>query len=244
MPRTPRRATLWRALERPVEAGLRQGRRELNETRRQLGLAPVTRLHGGLSEQLCLVGTFPQLEYPRAWPAGVHVVGPMLWEPPYDDTEPPPGDEPARAGRRLDRPGPRSRAAADRAARPRRSAGARAGGDQPQAVERPVSVPANVKLVDWISYSRTMPRCAAVISHAGHGTVVRALASGAPVLAVPHSGDMGENAARVDWAGVGVQAAMATAGPGHAAALALQRVLDPSLRRAARAGAEGVGRGQ
>ncbi len=33
--RGPRRAgAMWRALERPVQAGLRQGRRELNETRR------------------------------------------------------------------------------------------------------------------------------------------------------------------------------------------------------------------
>jgi UDP:flavonoid glycosyltransferase YjiC (YdhE family) len=50
-----------------------------------------------------------------------------------------------------------------------------------------------------------MPRCALVICHAGHGTMVRALASGTPVLAVPHSGDMAENAARADWAGVGVR---------------------------------------
>ena len=44
----------------------------------------MTRLHGGLSERLCLVGTFPQLEYPRRWPPGVHVVGPLMWEPPFD----------------------------------------------------------------------------------------------------------------------------------------------------------------
>jgi UDP:flavonoid glycosyltransferase YjiC (YdhE family) len=35
--------------------------------------------------------------------------------------------------------------------------------------------------------------------------MARALACGAPVLAVPHSGDMSENAARVDWAGAGVR---------------------------------------
>jgi UDP:flavonoid glycosyltransferase YjiC (YdhE family) len=34
--------------------------------------------------------------------------------------------------------------------------------------------------------------------------VVRALASGTPVVACPHAGDMAENAARVRWAGVGV----------------------------------------
>ena len=32
--------------------------------------------YGGISERLCIVGTFPQLEYPRVWPAGVHVTGP------------------------------------------------------------------------------------------------------------------------------------------------------------------------
>jgi UDP:flavonoid glycosyltransferase YjiC (YdhE family) len=50
-----------------------------------------------------------------------------------------------------------------------------------------------------------MRRCAIVITHAGHGTLARALASGCPVVAVPHAGDMAENAARADWAGVGVR---------------------------------------
>jgi UDP:flavonoid glycosyltransferase YjiC (YdhE family) len=44
-----------------------------------------------------------------------------------------------------------------------------------------------------------------VICHAGHGTIARALERGVPILAVPHSGDMAENAARLDWAGLGVR---------------------------------------
>jgi UDP:flavonoid glycosyltransferase YjiC (YdhE family) len=43
-----------------------------------------------------------------------------------------------------------------------------------------------------------------VITHAGHGTLMRALASGVPVVACPAAGDMNENAARVSWAGAGV----------------------------------------
>jgi UDP:flavonoid glycosyltransferase YjiC (YdhE family) len=66
-------------------------------------------------------------------------------------------------------------------------------------------VAANTRLVEWLSYAQTMPGCALVICHAGHGTMVRALASGCRVLAVPHVGDMAENAARVDWAGAGVR---------------------------------------
>ena len=52
-----------------------------------------------------------------------------------------------------------------------------------------------------------MPRCDLVITHGGHGTLARALASGCPVLVCPAGGDMAENAARVDWAGVGVRLA-------------------------------------
>jgi UDP:flavonoid glycosyltransferase YjiC (YdhE family) len=69
---------------------------------------------------------------------------------------------------------------------------------------RPLPVPPNARLVDWVSYARTMPRCAAVICHAGHGTIARALACGVPVVACPHAGDQAENAARLRWAGLGV----------------------------------------
>jgi MGT family glycosyltransferase len=235
MPRTVAGRTLWRMLERPVEAGLRRGRRELNDTRTALGLPPVTRLHGGLSDRLCLVGTFPQLEYPRDWAPEVHVVGPMLWEPPYEDTAVPAGDEPLVLVAVSTAQDPDHEllqtALVGLAQAPVRVLAA----TNRKPLRHPVAVPANVKLVDWISYSRTMPRCAAVISHAGHGTVVRALASGAPVLAVPHSGDMGENAARVDWAGVGARLPWRLLGP-TALRYALQRVVDdPALAERARA---------
>jgi UDP:flavonoid glycosyltransferase YjiC (YdhE family) len=49
-----------------------------------------------------------------------------------------------------------------------------------------------------------MPKCAAVVCHAGHGTVARALACGVPVVGCPAAGDMAENATRVAWAGCGV----------------------------------------
>jgi UDP:flavonoid glycosyltransferase YjiC (YdhE family) len=65
-------------------------------------------------------------------------------------------------------------------------------------------VPPNARLVDWLSYSRTMPLCDAVVCHAGHGTVARALSCGVPLVACPAAGDMAENTARVAWAGVGV----------------------------------------
>ena len=68
----------------------------------------------------------------------------------------------------------------------------------------PIPVPPNAKLVDWVSYAKAMPGCAAVICHAGHGTLARSLACGVPVIACPVAGDMNENAARIRWAGAGV----------------------------------------
>ena len=205
LPRTELGRRLWRAFDRPVELGLRRGRTELNDARAKLGLAPVTRMHGGLSQELCLVGTFPHLEYPREWPSYVHVVGPLMWEPPFEDIDPPPGSAPLVLVAPSTAQDPEQRllraALAGLANEPVRVLAT----SNRKAVPVPVPVAANSRLVEWVSYARTMPRCALVICHAGHGTLVRALASGAPVLAVPHAGDMAENAARADWAGVGVR---------------------------------------
>src|SRR5205823_6700598 len=68
----------------------------------------------------------------------------------------------------------------------------------------PLPVPANARVVEWVSYAKTMPLCDVVVCHAGHGTLVRSLASGVPVVACPAAGDMAENASRIAWAGVGV----------------------------------------
>ena len=232
LPRTAAGRALWRRFDKPVEKGLRQGRSELNDARGRLGLDPVTRFHGGLSPQLCLVGTFAELEYPRQWPDHVHVVGPLIWEPPYEPVEPPPGDDP------LVLVAPST--AQDPDHRLLRAALAGLGKDPIRVLATwnrrplpgPAAVPANTRLVEWISYAQTMPGCALVICHAGHGTLVRALASGAMVLAVPHAGDMAENAARADWAGVGMRLPWPLLGP-RTLRLAVRRALESPERAAA-----------
>jgi UDP:flavonoid glycosyltransferase YjiC (YdhE family) len=231
-PRTAAGRALWRALERPVELGVRRGQADLNDTRAKLGLQPLDRLHGGISERLCIVGTFPQLEYPRRWPPHVHVVGPLLWEPSFGDVEPPPGDEPLVlvAPSTAQDPEHRLLRAAVRGLARERVRVIATWNRRP--LREPLAVPANTRLVEWLSYSRTMPRCVLVICHAGHGTLARALASGAPVVAVPHSGDMAENAARADWAGVGVRVPWRLLSP-PTLRLAVSRALGDPRRRAA-----------
>jgi UDP:flavonoid glycosyltransferase YjiC (YdhE family) len=222
--RTAAGRAMWRAFDRPVQIGLRRGRDELNHARRQLGLGPVTRFHGGLSEQLCLVGTLPQLEYPRHWPEHVHVVGPLMWEPPFEPVQPPPGTAPLVLVAPSTAQDPEHRllraALAGLAKEPVRVLATW----NRRRLTEPVAVPANARLVEWVSYASTMPGCALVICHAGHGTMVRALASSCRVLAVPHVGDMAENAARVDWAGAGVRLPWPLLGP-HSLRWAARRAL-------------------
>jgi UDP:flavonoid glycosyltransferase YjiC (YdhE family) len=205
LPRTPCGRVLWRALAPRMARGAERGREELNETRARLGLSPLRRVHGGISRRLVIVGTFPQLEYPRAWPVNVHVVGPLLWEPPYHGVTPPPGKAPLVLVAPSTAHDPEHRllrsAVAGLADEPVRVLAA----TNRRPLAQPVRIPANARLVDWVSYSRTMPDCALVLTHAGHGTLARALVSGCPVVAVPQVGDMAENAARAEWTGVGVR---------------------------------------
>jgi UDP:flavonoid glycosyltransferase YjiC (YdhE family) len=235
LPRTAVGRGMWARFDGVVARGLELGRAELNETRRRLGLATLHRVHGGISPQLALVGTFPQLEYPRAEPcANTHVVGPLQWEPPFGDVELPPGDDPlvliapstAQDGEQ------RMLVAAldGLAGLPVRVLAS----TNRRAIPGPVRLPDNARLVDWVSYSRTMPRCDVVVCHAGHGTLVRALSSGCVVVACPAAGDMNENAARVDWAGAGVRLPRRLVSA-RGLRLAVQRALaEPALRTRAR----------
>src|SRR3954452_7486501 len=203
-PRTAVGRLGWRATGPLLGMGLRRGRDELNETRGRLGLAPVERFHGGISELLAVVATFPQLEYPRKWPAHVRVTGPLFFELPGEEIGIPEGDGPLVLVAPSTSQDPECellRVALDGLA------------DEPVRVlattnrhrpERPIEVPHNATLVDWLLYSQAMPAADVVICHGGHGTVVRALAAGKPLLVCPSVGDMGENAARVAWSGTGL----------------------------------------
>jgi UDP:flavonoid glycosyltransferase YjiC (YdhE family) len=233
-PRTALGAGLWRAFDRPVQSGLRRGHGELNDARAQLGLGPVQRFHGGLSERLTIVATFPQLEYPRPWPEHVHVVGPVIWEPPFEPVDPPPGHPPLVLVAPSTAQDPKHRLLQAALAGLGRERVRVLATWNRRPLPGPTAVPANARLVEWLSYSQTMPGCALVICHAGHGTMVRALAEGVPVLTVPHAGDQAENAARADWAGVGVRLPWRLLSP-STLRLATRRALDTaSLRSRAR----------
>ncbi len=202
-PRTPIGRAIWRAGQPILEAGLRQGRDELNVQRSRLGLTPEMQLHNGLSRDLTLVATFPQLEYPRKWPVGTTITGPMPFELPFEQVGLPGGDAPLVLIAPSTSQDPDNRLV---------RVALEALAEEPVRVvattnriipSRPIAVPGNAVLLEWVSYSQVIPEAALVVCHGGHGTVARSLASGVPVLLSPAVGDMNETAARVTWSGVG-----------------------------------------
>jgi UDP:flavonoid glycosyltransferase YjiC (YdhE family) len=204
-PRTRLGRAIWRTgHDRALRVGLEQGRRDLNIQRARLDLPPIDRFHGGISPDLALVATYPQLEYPRRWPQGVAITGPMTFEVPHPEIELPPGDDPLvlvapSTAHDSDNHLVRTALAA-LAEEPVRVVAT----TNRVAPQRPIEVPANARLVEWLSYSQLMPAAAGIVSHGGHGTVARALGAGTPVLVCPIIGDMSETAMRVDWAGAGL----------------------------------------
>jgi UDP:flavonoid glycosyltransferase YjiC (YdhE family) len=205
LPSTAAGRAFWERAHLPVRRGLESGRLALNHTREQVGLPPLAYPHGGTSRKLALIASFPQLEYPRPWPPHAHVVGPLMWEPPAQEVVLPPGEDPLVLVAPSTSQDPDHRLL---------HAALRGLADAPIRIlatynrrlpSRPLPVPDNARVVDWVSYAHTLPHCDAIVCHAGHGTLVRALSLGVPVIACPVAGDMNENAARLAWAGAGVR---------------------------------------
>jgi len=236
LPRTALGARFWTRMNaRFVEPALEQGRDQLNESRRRLGLPPRPYVHTMLSRELTLVATLPQLEYPRAWPPWARVVGPLMWEPPGEKVDPPPGDGPVvlvAPSTAQDREHRLLRAALEGLAGEPVRVIATWNGREP---DPPIDAPPNAVLVPWLSYSQTMPLCDVVVCHGGHGTLVRALANGCPVVVCPAVGDMAENASRVDWASLGVRLPRRFATPRGVRAAVSRALGEPRLRERAKA---------
>jgi UDP:flavonoid glycosyltransferase YjiC (YdhE family) len=204
LPRTPLGSMLWRSW-RLLEAGpRRRGKAMIDGARAELGLPPQPSAGPTFSEQLVMVATFPQLELLRPRPATVEVTGPMLFELPHPEVELPPGDAPlvlvaASIGQDRERELIRTALEALAGEPVRVLASINERGARWSA-----PIPANARVVDWVSYAQVLPHAAAVVTRGGHGTIARALAEGVPLLVCPGGGDMAENGSRVAWAGAGL----------------------------------------
>ena len=86
--------------------------------------------------------------------------------------------------------------------------------------------------VPYAPFERLLPRCRAIVHHAGIGTAMHAFAAGIPQLLVPRAHDQFDNAWRVARTGVGTRMRYASFN-GARAARALQALLGSDDARAA-----------
>jgi UDP:flavonoid glycosyltransferase YjiC (YdhE family) len=93
--------------------------------------------------------------------------------------------------------------------------------------------PANVHVARFVPHAQVLPQAAAVVTHAGLGTVHAALAHGLPLVCLPIGRDQPDNAARVEWHGTGQRLSPNSSPAGIRAAV--ERVLrDPAFAASAR----------
>ncbi len=92
----------------------------------------------------------------------------------------------------------------------------------------------NIRVERWVSHNDLLPRCAALVTTGGAGTVIAALQAGVPLLIVPTHWDKPDNAQRVVAGGAGLRLAPRQCTPERLRA-AVQRLLsEPSFRASAR----------
>ncbi|MET9211328.1 MULTISPECIES: glycosyltransferase [unclassified Nocardia] len=99
-----------------------------------------------------------------------------------------------------------------------------------RAIARTSDLPGNVRTTGWIALHEALPHCAAMVDHAGAGSVFAALRAGVPQLATPAAGDRAWNATAVQRRGAGLAVAARAITADHLTTL----ISDPGLAATAR----------
>jgi len=206
---------------------VRQGQRERALARVGIGLPERD---PGPSARL--IATVPALEVPRPdWPAGAHVVGPLLWEPTEVVLDPPPGDGP------LVMVAPSTAATGVAGMLDAVCEGLSGTGMRVAATM--LDTPTRA-LPDWAVAGRgrqdvLLRHADVVVCGGGHGMLAKALSAGVPAVVVPGGGDQWELANRAARQG---SAVVVRPLEGSALRAAVETVLSrPEFAAAARAAA-------
>jgi MGT family glycosyltransferase len=208
----PARGPLGRARDRAINrfmARLFDKRLDqLNEVRRANGLEPIASVLQNFehADRLLLM-TSRSFEYESySPPPNVRIVGPRLDDPAWaGDWTPPAGDDPlvlvGMSSTFMDHAELLQRVATALGRLPVRGVLTTGPSIPLDAIE----APANVTVVERAPHREVLRHASAVVTHAGHGTVIKALAAGVPVVALPLGRDQLDNAARVAHHGAGLR---------------------------------------
>jgi MGT family glycosyltransferase len=221
----------------------RKGLARLNTLRHAYGLAPLAHLFDQVRRaHRQLVMTSPALDFPATLSAGVRYVGPVLEDPlwSHESSWTPPGD-----GRPLvlvsmsstfqDQIGPLRRVIEALGTLPIHAIVTTG----PAIDAAALNAAANVTVLPQAPHREVLRHAAAVVTHGGHGTVVKALAAGVPMVLLPHGRDQDDTAVRVTERGAGI-ALKRTAQPKAIAAAVTEVLGNASFRASARRLGESV----
>jgi MGT family glycosyltransferase len=214
----------------------RQGVPAINAARRANGLAPIAEPVEILSHwDRVLVLSSAALEFPGfAPPAHVRLAGARLDDPSWTEAWSPPADERplvlvALSSTYMGQESLLRRIAAALGALPVRGLVTTGPAIDPARVP----APPNVDVVRSAPHAHVLRHASAVVTHGGHGTVVKALAAGVPLVALPLGRDQLDIAARVTFAGAGLR--LDRAARPHRIAGAVSRIVtEPAFAAAAR----------
>ena len=205
----------------------------LNAARAQQGLPPLAHvLDQGRSAARVLVMTSPAFDFVGPLPPTVKYVGPRLDDmSECGDWTPPPGDAPlvlvALSSDFQDQQDVLRRAVAAMGMLPVRAIVTTGRGVDPAQVD----APANVEVRELAPHRKILEEAAAVVTHCGHGTTIKALAAGVPIVGLPMGRDQFDIAARLVHRGAGIR--VDASAPPEAIAEALRLVLDDTSCREA-----------
>jgi MGT family glycosyltransferase len=179
-----------------------------NEVRAFLGLESL-RTFDELLERVDrgLVLSSPAFDFPARLPTNVEYVGPQLeppgptptWQPPW-----PPGDDRPLVVVGLSTTHQAHDQLLERIVAALATLPVRALVTTGGATVRS-KPPANIHVARFVPHANVLPQAAAVVTHAGLGTVHAALAHGLPLVCLPIGRDQPDNAARVVSRGAGVR---------------------------------------
>ena len=209
--------------------------RELNDLRATHGLEAVPTLWAQMQRaRRQLVLTSAAFDFPATLPDNARYVGPILDDPAWADGvkwHPPAGTGPlvlvAMSSSFQDHVGCLQRITDALAGLPVRGIVTTG----PAVAPSSIRAAANVCVVASAPHRDILPKADLVVTHGGHGTVIKALAAGVPLVILHHGRDQADNAVRVTTRGAGL--AVPRGASSARIARAIDVVLDDPRYRAA-----------